>query len=133
MEILEVPFPALNKETILVRNHYSVISSGTEGKSVQIARAGYLKKAMEKPKEFKKVVASVKSQGVLSTYKTVMNKLDMPSALGYSCAGVVIGVGEDVCQFKVGDKVACGGEGAHHSEVVSVSKNLCAKFLTMLI
>ena len=45
MEILEVPFPALNKGSILVRNHFSVISAGTEGKTVTDARKGYIAKA----------------------------------------------------------------------------------------
>ena len=40
MEILEVPFPALSKGQVLIRNHYSVISAGTEGKTVTDARKG---------------------------------------------------------------------------------------------
>ena len=66
-----------------------------------------------------------KFQGISQTYKTVMNKLDAPSSLGYSCAGEVIEVGEGITEFKVGDHVACGGAGAVHAEVVSVPKNLC--------
>ncbi len=50
MEILEVPFPALNKGTILVRNYYSVISAGTEGKTVSDARKGYVAKAKTRKK-----------------------------------------------------------------------------------
>ena len=40
MQLLEVPFPALEKGQIMVRNHYSVISAGTEGKTVKDARLG---------------------------------------------------------------------------------------------
>lgn len=40
MEILEVPFPALAKGQVLVRNHYSVISAGTEDKTFTDARKG---------------------------------------------------------------------------------------------
>ena len=29
MEIMEVPFPIIDKDGILVRNHFSVISAGT--------------------------------------------------------------------------------------------------------
>ena len=54
-----------------------------------------------------------------------MNKLSSPSPLGYSCAGEVIAVGEGVTKYRVGDIVACGGQGAVHSEVVSVYENLC--------
>ncbi len=45
MQLLEVPFPALSSGQVLVRNHYSIISAGTEGKTVKDARLGYLGKA----------------------------------------------------------------------------------------
>ena len=48
MEILEVPYPALNEGQILVRNHYSLISAGTEGMKVVTARKGYIGKAKAK-------------------------------------------------------------------------------------
>ncbi|MGZ4036998.1 MAG: bi-domain-containing oxidoreductase, partial [Bacteroidia bacterium] len=110
-----------------VRNFYSVISAGTEGKTVTDARKGYIAKARSRQKEVKQIIERIKLNGISETYKFVMNKLEAPSALGYSCAGEVIGVGEGVKGFKVGDKVACGGEGAHHAEVVSVWANLCVK------
>ena len=127
MEIIEVPFPALNKGQILVRNYYSVISAGTEGKTVTDARKGYIAKAKSRQKEVKQVIEMIKTNGLLPTYKLVMNKLEAPSPLGYSCAGEVIAVGEGVNKFKVGDKVASGGQGAFHADVVSVYKNLCVK------
>lgn len=127
MELLEVPFPALSRGNVLIRNHYSIISSGTEGKSVKTARAGYIAKAKEKPKEVKRVLDSIKSKGLMSTYKIVMNRLDMPSPLGYSCVGEVIEVGGDITDFKVGDLIACGGGRAFHAEVVSIPKNLCVR------
>lgn len=127
MKLLEVPMPSSSAGLLQVRNHYSVISSGTEGKSVRSARAGYFTKAKEKPREVKRVIESIKETGLVSTYKLVMNKLDFPSQLGYSCAGEVIGVGDGVNEFKVGDRVACGGNNAIHAEVVSVPKNLCVR------
>jgi predicted dehydrogenase/threonine dehydrogenase-like Zn-dependent dehydrogenase len=122
MEILEVPFPALNPGHILVRNHFSVISAGTEGKTVTDARKGYIAKARTRQKEVKQVVEMIKAKGFLPTYKLVMNKLEAPSALGYSCAGEIIAVGQGVTRFKVGDYVACGA--APHADVVSVPVNL---------
>jgi len=125
MEILEVPFPNLNSGCILVRNYFSLISAGTEGKTVKDARLGYIGKAMARKEEVKKVLKSVKTIGLLDTYKLTMNKLDAPSALGYSCAGEVIAIASDVKEFKVGDLVSCAGAGAVHAEVVAVPKNLC--------
>lgn len=125
MELLEVPFPALGKGQILVRNHYSLISAGTEGKTVKDARLGYIGKALARKEEVKKVVQSARTLGILKTYRMVMNRLDAPSSLGYSCAGTVIAVADDVTNFKIGDTVACGGNSAVHAEVVAVPVKLC--------
>ena len=127
MEILEVPIPALEEGMVLVRNHFSVISPGTEGKRVKEAKMGYLNKARSRQKDVKQVLNAIKTQGVLTTYRLVMNKLNAYSALGYSCAGEVIEVGEGVKEFQIGDRVACGGNNAVHSEVVTIPKNLCVK------
>lgn len=127
MQLLEVPFPALPGGCVLVRNHFSLISAGTEGKTVKDARMGYLGKARARREEVKKVVQAARTFGWMNTYKMVMNKLDAPSSLGYSCAGEVIAVASDVTSFRVGDLVACGGNTAVHAEVVSVPVNLCVK------
>lgn len=127
MEILEVPFPALGSGQVLVRNHYSVISAGTEGKTVSDARKGYIAKARSRKKEVKMVLDMVKTNGLKKTYDLVMNKLNAPSPLGYSSAGEVIAVGDDINDLKVGDFVACGGGGAVHADVVAVPRNLCVK------
>ncbi|CAI8337419.1 MAG: Sorbitol dehydrogenase [Owenweeksia sp. TMED14] len=127
MEVLEVPFPALNKGNVLIRNHFSVISAGTEGKTVTDARKGYIAKAKSRKKEVKQVIEMAKINGILPTYKLIMNKLQAPASLGYSSAGEVIAVGPGVTNFKVGDRVACGGIGACHADVVAVPINLCVK------
>src|SRR5829696_4218809 len=49
-------------------------------------------------------------------------------ALGYSAAGIVAAVAEDVAEFQIGDRVACAGVGfASHAEVLSVPVNLCVR------
>ena len=127
MEILEVPFPALNEGCILVRTRYSVISAGTEGKTVIDARKGYLSKALSRKKEVKQVIDMIKVNGLSDTYNLVMNKLEAPSALGYSIAGEVIAVHENVQGYVVGDRVACGGASAVHADVVAIPVNLAVK------
>jgi len=127
MELLDVPFPALEKGQVMVRNLYSVISAGTEGKTVADARKGYVAKARSRQKEVKQVVEMIKTTGLLPTYKLVMNKLEAPAALGYSSAGEVIAVGEGVTGIKVDDRVACGGATASHADVVAVPELLCVK------
>ncbi|PLX30685.1 MAG: oxidoreductase, partial [Ignavibacteria bacterium] len=123
----EVARPVLSPGKVLVRTGYSVISGGTEGKTVSDARKSYLEKAKSRQKEVKQVIELAKSTGIRETYDLVMNKLEAYSALGYACAGTVIDVAGDVNGMKIGDVVACGGADAGHAEVVSVGKNLCAR------
>ena len=128
MIIQEVPYPQLGKGMVIVKNHYSIISAGTEGSTVVAARKSLIGKAKERPQQVKQVIDTLKKQGPIQTYRAVMKKLDAYSPLGYSCAGEVIEVGEGVTEFEVGDKVACAGVGyANHAEIVSVPINLCVK------
>ncbi len=128
MIIQEVPYPQLRKGMVIVKNHYSIISAGTEGSTVVAARKSLIGKAKERPQQVKQMIDTLKKQGPIQTYRAVMKKLDAYSPLGYSCAGEVIEVGEGVTQFEVGDKVACAGVGyANHAEIVSVPINLCVK------
>ena len=127
MRVVEVPVPALPQGHVLVRNHYSLVSAGTEGSTVKAARKGFIGKAKERPQQVKQVIDTLKSQGPVQTYRAVMKKLEALSPLGYSCAGEVIGVAPDVTSFAVGDLVACGGLSACHAEVVAVPRNLCVK------
>ena len=95
---------------------------------VQAARKSLIGKAKERPQQVKQVIDTLKKQGPIQTYRAVMKKLDAYSPLGYSCAGEVVEVGEEVTSFKVGDKVACSGVGyANHAEVVCVPVNLSVK------
>ncbi|HET6400885.1 MAG TPA: bi-domain-containing oxidoreductase [Candidatus Kapabacteria bacterium] len=128
ISITDVPAPSEPKRAgVLVRVHASLISAGTEKMKVDLARASLLQKARQRPEDVKKVLAEVKQQGFWATWQRVSRKLDTPGPLGYSCAGEVIAVSEDVDDLKPGDRVACGGQGASHAEVVSVLRNLCVK------
>lgn len=131
MSIQELPIPQLTSGMVLVKNHYSLISAGTEGSTVKAARKNLIGKAKERPQQVKQVLEVFRRQGIVQTYRAVMKKLDAYSPLGYSSAGEVIAVADDVAEFKVGDKVACAGAGyANHAEVVNVPVNLCVKLKT---
>jgi threonine dehydrogenase-like Zn-dependent dehydrogenase len=127
MKIIEMPPPVLSSRHILVRNHYSLISAGSEGSTVKAARMNLLEKAKARPQQMKQVVDVVMSQGIEQAYRAVMKKLDAYSPLGYSSVGEVVGVGQGVSEFVVGDYAACGGLTASHAEIVSVPVNLCVK------
>ena len=83
--------------------------------------------ARARPDQVRKVLDQVQQQGVVTTYKKVMNKLDSYTPLGYSLCGVVTEVGKGAEEFKVGQLVACAGnEQALHAEYNFVPVNLCA-------
>jgi predicted dehydrogenase/threonine dehydrogenase-like Zn-dependent dehydrogenase len=113
----QVDPPAVKAGTVLVRSHYSVISPGTEGTKIKEAKMNLAQKAKARPDHVKKVLTSVRQQGLLSTYRKVMNKLDSLTPLGYSASGTVEAVGRGVEGFTVGQRVAVAGAGyANHAE-----------------
>ena len=122
----EVPVPALQKGRVLVRTVASLISAGTERAAVELVSKGLVQEARQRPDLVKAVVAKVKNEGILNTFASVRDKMAASQALGYSAAGIVAAVADDVTEFQVGDRVACAGVGfASHAEVLSVPKNLC--------
>lgn len=128
MLVQEVPEPVLGKGMVLVKNHYSLISAGTEGSTASTARKSLIGKAKERPQQVKQVLDVLVQQGPVQTYRAVTKKLEAYSPLGYSSAGEVLAVGEGVTGFAHGDRVACAGAGyANHAEVVAVPVNLCVK------
>ncbi len=128
MAVQEMPAPVLGKGMVLVKNHYSLISAGTEGSTASTARKSLLGKAKERPQQVKQVLEVLAQQGPVQTYRAVSKKLEAYSPLGYSSAGEVIAVGEGVTQFTTGDWVACAGVGfANHAEIIAVPVNLCVK------
>ena len=125
LRLAEVPRPALRAGGVLVATRASLISAGTEKMKVDVARKSLLGKAMERPDQVRKVLESVRQQGLLPTYEKVMNKLDTPTPLGYSSAGIVLEAGSGASEFRVGDRVACAGAGyAVHADVAYVPRNL---------
>jgi predicted dehydrogenase/threonine dehydrogenase-like Zn-dependent dehydrogenase len=128
VQLSDIPSPIVEPGKVLVRNYFSAISPGTERASIELGKKSLLSKAKSRPDLVREVLHKVKSEGIISAYNKVSQKLDDFVALGYSSAGVVIGVGEGVEGFLVGDEVACAGQNyASHAEVVNVPKNLCSK------
>ncbi len=122
----EIPTPLVKPGNVLVRNHYSLISAGTEGGTVKLGKMSLLGKAKARPEQAKKVLAVARTKGILTAYQAANRSLDMPIVLGYSCAGEVIAIGEGITDLAVGDKVACAGVGyANHAEIVTIPRKLC--------
>ena len=126
LQIAEVPVPAVQSGRVRVRTLASLISAGTERMSLQLGQKSLLGKALERPDLVKQVIKKVKTEGLATAANVVRARLDTSRALGYSAAGIVIDVADDVSGFCAGDRVACAGAGyASHAEVLSVPQNLC--------
>lgn len=121
----EVPAPTVGPKNILVRVHRSCISVGTELAGIKMSGLPLYKRALKQPHHVKRVVQLMRDHGFARVYRQVKTKLDGGLPAGYSAAGVVVEVGEDVIGFQVGDRVACAGAGiANHAEMIDVPVNL---------
>lgn len=128
IKVIEVSEPAVEKGYLIVKNHFSLISAGTEKTTVDTGKKNLIGKARARPDLVKKVVDSIKKEGLASTLKKVKSKLEEYKLLGYSSAGEVLEVGEGIRNFNIGDRVACAGGGyALHAEIIRVPVNLCVK------
>ncbi len=120
--------PAAEPGALLVRTGASLVSAGTEKMALDLGKRSLIGKAQDRPDLVQKTLAKVQRDGLLATARTVVAKLDEPVPLGYSCAGVVLKVGQGVEGYQPGERVACAGAKiANHAEVNAVPFRLCAK------
>ena len=123
-ELINVPSPLVDDGCLLIKSQTSLVSLGTEKMLVNFGKANYFQKARQQPEKVKQVINKISSDGLIPTIEAVFKKLDQPMPLGYCNAGLVVGVGKGVEDFKIGDRVASNGP---HAEFVSVPKNLVVK------
>lgn len=124
----QIPAPSCGPGDVLVQVHYSLISTGTEMAGVIESGKSLASRAKSQPENVALVLDMVKRQGLKKTFQLVKRALDSGLPTGYSVAGQVIGLGDQVTGLTIGDRVACAGAGrANHAEVVSVPKNLVVK------
>src|SRR5918996_6500601 len=89
LELQEVPVPVAPPGGILVRTTHSVISVGTEKMKVEQAKMNLLQKARARPDQVRKVLETARNLGWRNALEKVRNRLESPTPLGYSAAGVV--------------------------------------------
>ena len=127
LALLEVPVPETPRGGILVRTQASLVSAGTERSMVTFGEKNLLQKARARPDLVQQTIEKARRDGILDTIDTVRNRLEQPSILGYSAAGIVIDAGAD-SGFRTGDRVACAGAGiASHAQVLAVPRNLALR------
>jgi len=109
----------------LVKTAASLVSAGTERMVVEFAEKSLVGKARSRPDLVAQVIEKAKREGIVPTVQAAFNRLDQPMALGYSSAGTIVSLGQDMSGFKVGQRVACAGGGyAVHAEYAVVPRNL---------
>ncbi|MBI4744691.1 MAG: bi-domain-containing oxidoreductase [Actinobacteria bacterium] len=122
----DMPVPLCKDEGVLVKVGYSLISSGTELMSVK--DGSLVSKVVHQPQLLLKAFKKISSDGMQATVDIVKEKTERLSPTGYSAAGIVVEVGSNVLDLKVGDLAACSGAGyANHSEYIYVPRNLVVK------
>jgi len=124
----EVPVPVVKPGMVLVRTAASLVSAGTERMVVDFASKNLIGKAASRPDLVRQMINKAMREGLIPSIEAAFNKLDQPMPLGYSSAGTVVEIGEDVMGFKTGDRVACAGGGyAVHAEYNLVPVNLVSR------
>ncbi len=128
VKLREVSAPECSGKRILVRNHFSLISIGTERSTIELGKKSLAGKAAARPDLVRRVWDKAKKEGLIKTWQEAMGRLDTPTPLGYSSAGEVLECGNAVTVVSPGDRVACIGQGfASHAEIVSIPANLMVK------
>jgi predicted dehydrogenase/threonine dehydrogenase-like Zn-dependent dehydrogenase len=128
LELQDVPMPTPPVGGVLVRTTHSVISVGTEKMKIAQARMNLIQKARARPDQLRKVLDTARNLGWRSALEKARNRLETPTPLGYSAAGVVVDVHASNSRFRVGDRVACAGaECAFHAEYLAVPDFLLAR------
>ena len=108
---------------ILIQNHYSVVSTGTEISTIESANKSVSEK-MQNSSNIEKGLELLENEGVRAVWNAVFPKNILPIQLGYSSCGKIIEIGKDVKNFHIGDMVVSNGS---HAEFVVVNQNLCSR------
>lgn len=124
LHVQQVPDPSVRRGHVLVANAVSLISPGTEKMVMDLARKSILGKARARPDQVKQVLQKLRHEGFLQTTRKVLDRLEEPMPMGYCASGTVLACGDDVQEFKPGDRVA--GH-APHASVVCIPRRLCAR------
>lgn len=125
--VLEVPEPKLRQGEVLIQTAFSVVSTGTETTILRnLAALGRL--ARDEYPGFDEEWPQLRSTSTARSYPLPRPPHPEHPALGYSAAGTVVAVADDVIDLKPGDRVACSGsQSAWHAEQLAVPRNLVVR------
>jgi len=101
---MRYPSPTPASGQALVKVSASLVSAGTERMLVEFAEKSLVGKARSRPDLVKQVLEKMRREGMLVTLGAAFNRLDQPMPLGYSSAGTITALGDDMGGFKVGQR-----------------------------
>ena len=119
--VTEYPAPHLGADQVLVQNLYTLISTGTEMSTLAKTPGELIRQTLADPWMRHVVKQTVFSTGVTQTARRVWQEMIMPREIGYSGAGRVLALGDQVEGFRIGGKVAYAATG--HAEIVAPTVN----------
>ena len=124
----DVPAPQVEADKVLIRVVNSCISIGTDMLRVEATAEPLWRRAIREKDNVKKVLDMATERGLSRTYEFMCGKIDAGTPIGYSAAGVVVGIGDRIKDVKLGERVACAGaQCAYHAEIINVPRNLLVK------
>jgi predicted dehydrogenase/threonine dehydrogenase-like Zn-dependent dehydrogenase len=115
--VLDLPEPHVGPDQLLVHGRYSLISSGTESTTLGRTPVELAKQTLSDPWMRNVVKQTVLSSGIAQTTRRVWHEMITPREIGYSGAGVVLAMGENVDGLKIGQTVAYAATG--HAELAA--------------
>ena len=93
--LLDTPIPKPGPGEVLSKNHYSVVSSGTELAAIEFANTGVSEK-LQNSSNIEKGLKLLKDDGIRAVWNAVFPKNILPLQLGYSSSGEVVQTGKGV-------------------------------------
>jgi threonine dehydrogenase-like Zn-dependent dehydrogenase len=126
--VVDVPEPDLRPGEVLIAPAYSAISTGTETSTIRMSSDAEMIHSHDYPAPDGRVFGpKLRSSGARWNGPLPRGGIPGHALIGYSVAGRVLAVGDDVTDLRPGDRVAASGsQAAHHAEIVAVPRNLVA-------
>ncbi len=90
----DLPAPGCQDKDVLVQTQYAVISSATDLSIFVAVKSSLLRRALQRPEEFGKVLKALKRKAVGATYHLVTGRLEQDNAMGYSSSRFVVNKGK---------------------------------------
>jgi hypothetical protein len=78
LKIANLPMPTINDNQILVKNYYSIISTGTEISNISFMKDPLYKKVLNYPDKIQKALRMVQIKGLAEVLRIGIDFLNIP-------------------------------------------------------